>query len=481
MNANPDVKEFGVSVVICTHNGAARLPATLQHLKNQRDWAGLKWEVLIIDNASTDGTAEVVRECWKNNRHKAPKISGIPIGGTASVKRTASADEATNLDQRFGSKGTSVAMRIIRESRLGLTFARECALENVRYELVSFIDDDNWVGDTWVRCVADAMTAHPEAAIIGGYCEAAPEIAPPPWFARFKNYYAIGPDYERSTEVPMVWGAGLNLRRSAWLMLRENGFRFLTTAQCEDQEICLVARLAGWKVLFDATLRLQHFIPAGRLTWDYFRALQHKRTSCLVAIDPYLAALAMPTPPRHSVPISSSRRSVDDSDSLRGAVLEEPDSPNRLAASRDASRRSSTGGAWIHQFVVTAKNLLINLVRRPHKVFGRSSPRYEGDDDILRIENYLGRLEGLLRERHTYAQNLELVAGARWRDTAPVVAVADASDAAAIDEVTLDTTETAPTSAVGSEDAAPAAEHSRNAASDPLGTSLNAEPARKRI
>jgi hypothetical protein len=309
-------------------------------------------------------------------------------------------------------------MRIIRESRLGLTFARECALGAARYELVSFIDDDNWVSNTWVRGVAEVMAAHPEAAVIGGYCEAAPEIAPPRWFSRFKNYYAIGPDFERSMEVPMVWGAGLNLRHSLWRTLRANGFKFLTTAQCEDQEICLAARLAGWTVRFEAELRLQHFIPAGRLTWDYFRALQRKRTSCLVAIDPYLAALAKPASPRGST--AGGNAPLD-------------------STVRDESlHRSGISGAWMHQVGLTAKNLLINLVRRPRKVFGRSSPRYEGDEDVLRIENYFGRLEGLLRERCTYAHNLELVAGARWRDDAPTVA-SDAEDTAAAGDRSRDT------------------------------------------
>ncbi len=331
----------GVSVVICCHNSAARLPATLAHLQSQRDADAISWEVVVVDNASSDDTAAVARQHWPSE-HPSP-------------------------------------LRIVRESRLGLAFARECGLDDVRYELVSFIDDDNWVSDTWVRRVAEVMMAHPEAAAIGGYCEAVPEIAPPQWFARFKNYYAIGPEYERSAEVPMLWGAGLNLRKSVWRALRAGGFRFLTTAQCEDQEICLAARLAGWKLWFDPELRLQHFIPAGRLTWDYFRALQRWRTSCLVAIDPYLAA------------------------------REQPGGPCLSAANWVGTR----------QFAVTAKNLLLNLLRRPHKVLGRSSPRYEGEDDVLRIENYLGRLDGLLRERRTYAQNLAFVTGAPWRASGP--------------------------------------------------------------
>ena len=341
--ASSDVIEIGVSIVICAYNGAGRLPPTLDHLKNQRGCDGLKWEVLIIDNASTDGTAEIARRCWGDD--------------------------------------SPVAMRIIREPRLGLTYARECALDHIRYEFVSFIDDDNWVSDNWVRRVVEIMAAHPEAAAIGGYCAAVPEIQPPAWFARFKNFYAIGPDYDCGTEVPMLWGAGLTLRKSVWYSLRAHGFRFLTTAQGEDQEICLAVRLAGWKLWFDPELRLQHFIPAGRLTWDYFRTLQRKRTSCLVLVDPYLAALN----------------------------------------NADARDLAPVQGAWMRQFGLTLKNLLLNLLRRPHKVFGRSSLRYEGDDDVLRIENYFGRLVGLINCNREYEANLRAVANAPWRAHGPGV------------------------------------------------------------
>ena len=80
---------------------------------------------------------------------------------------------------------------------------------------------------------------------------------------------------------------------------------------------------------------------------------------------------------------------------------------------------SASIGVWMRQFVVTDRNLLLNPPRRRPKAFGRSSPRCAGDDNVLRIENYLGRLDGLLRERRTCAQNLAFVAGAPWRDAGP--------------------------------------------------------------
>jgi hypothetical protein len=50
-----------VSVVICCHNSETLLPTTITHLKNQHVDGDLKWEALVIDNASTDNTALVAR------------------------------------------------------------------------------------------------------------------------------------------------------------------------------------------------------------------------------------------------------------------------------------------------------------------------------------------------------------------------------------------------------------------------------------
>jgi hypothetical protein len=52
----------GLSVIICSHDGVSRLAPTLAHLKKQESPAA-PWEVLVIDNASTDGAAEFARSC----------------------------------------------------------------------------------------------------------------------------------------------------------------------------------------------------------------------------------------------------------------------------------------------------------------------------------------------------------------------------------------------------------------------------------
>ena len=57
-------RPVGVSVVICCHNSTERLSPTLAHLAAQQVPDGVDWEVLLIDNMSTDGTADMARSLW---------------------------------------------------------------------------------------------------------------------------------------------------------------------------------------------------------------------------------------------------------------------------------------------------------------------------------------------------------------------------------------------------------------------------------
>jgi len=54
--------EKGVSIVISTFNGSQKLKETLQHLAAQK--ASVHWEIVLVDNASTDNTQKVAEQIW---------------------------------------------------------------------------------------------------------------------------------------------------------------------------------------------------------------------------------------------------------------------------------------------------------------------------------------------------------------------------------------------------------------------------------
>ena len=255
-------------MVICCYNSAARLPETLRHLRAQGGVEAIDWEVIVVDNASTDATAEVAQQNW-------------PDSGPA-------------------------ALRIVREDRAGLSHARIRGVGEARYEIISFIDDDNWVPPEWIARISALFAEHPEVGVSGVPCEPVPEIALPPWFDRLRGYYATGPQHGATGDITatagtLLWGAGLNVRTAAFRDLIQSGFSFLLSdrtgesmATGGDTELCYALREAGWRFWYDDTLVLRHFIPRGRLTWPYALRLIAGMGTSAAMYELYLQALRRP-------------------------------------------------------------------------------------------------------------------------------------------------------------------------------------------
>ncbi|HXZ80685.1 MAG TPA: glycosyltransferase [Terriglobales bacterium] len=237
----------GVTVIICCHNSSALLPRTLEHLAQQRVDPHIPWEVLIVDNASTDGTASLARRLWP-------------------------AESRANL-------------RVVEEPKLGLAYARARGMAEASYEFLTFIDDDNWLNPSWVQLVYAVMRDHPEVGALGGIVEPEFETERPSWFAPVSYLYALGPAGEPSgdvTGIHMLCGAGLTVRKSALVDLDQKEFRFISVGRTgkslgsgEDSELTYSLRLAGWRLWIDPTLRMKHFLPERRLHWDYARQLAY--------------------------------------------------------------------------------------------------------------------------------------------------------------------------------------------------------------
>src|SRR5258708_39204186 len=76
----------GVSVIICSYNGADKLPATLKSLSEQIVLPGIPFEIVLINNNCTDDTASVVRQTWASLDEPFPlRIFDQPIPGLSSA------------------------------------------------------------------------------------------------------------------------------------------------------------------------------------------------------------------------------------------------------------------------------------------------------------------------------------------------------------------------------------------------------------
>lgn len=264
------MKQLDISVVICTYNGAARLPATLGHLARQVTPPALAWEVILVDNASTDDTAQVAARVWAEAGAPAP-------------------------------------LRVVSEPRPGVSHARATGLDGARGDLIVCLDDDNWVAPDYFAQVLAVMAENPQAGACGGPAQAVYETEPPEWFPAFARRYALGPQGTgRTGPQKHLWGAGLTVRRDAWRFLREKGFAFSPDCQCRNQrksgwdsELTWALLLAGGQLWYDPRLSIRHFVPTAKLTESYLLSLAHWRGCASVRLARYAALARQDLQPAH--------------------------------------------------------------------------------------------------------------------------------------------------------------------------------------
>lgn len=262
---NENERKTGLSVVLCCFNSSQRIIPTLQHLQRQRVPPELHFEVIVVDNNSRDATSEAAAAAWGDFNHRTE-------------------------------------FRIIRESRQGLSFARERGLKEARHEIVVFVDDDNWLASDYLACAADLMIQHPHVALLGGWIDPLFEAEKPGWFNEVEGIFAVGNKGASARVQPLgytVPGAGMVVRKAALRELATQGFEF-TLSDRSGQSLCgggdielnLALQLCGWQIYYDPRLRLRHFLPQDRLQWKYARGLIRGMGEAEVFLMPYRYELA---------------------------------------------------------------------------------------------------------------------------------------------------------------------------------------------
>jgi glycosyltransferase involved in cell wall biosynthesis len=232
----------GVSIIVCCHNGQARIRRCLGYVFQLKKPDGdLPIEVILVDNRSTDSTVEIAMAA-------------------------------------AGSYCTH-PLRIIREERKGVAFARESGILSARYEVLVFCDDDNLLDSEYAKVAWQVLQDHPTVAIVGGNSVAECEIDLPVWFDELSGQYAVqsvdysGPIQEGANH----WTAGMVARTEVLQQVTRSGFRPIGSTglpgfsgSCgEDTELCLAVRYWKWKLYYEGRLIFTHVIPPDRLTRQF--------------------------------------------------------------------------------------------------------------------------------------------------------------------------------------------------------------------
>jgi glucosyl-dolichyl phosphate glucuronosyltransferase len=223
-----------VTVVLSTFNRASMLPAAIASVLQQHG-STLPYELIVVDNNSTDETRQVVRT-------------------------------AQRADAR---------LRYVFETQQGLSHARNAGLDHARAPIVAFTDDDVRVAPTWVEVIHQAFDAHPDVQCVGGRTLPVWPSPPPAWLT---PEHWVGPlalqdygDHPRIIDAsrPLcLAGANFAFRKDIFDRL---GRFSVDYPRAQDTEFLLRLYRAGFRALYLPEMLVHAAVEPDRLTKAYHR------------------------------------------------------------------------------------------------------------------------------------------------------------------------------------------------------------------
>lgn len=229
-----------ISLLVCTYNRCQDLRELLETAVAQETDGKFTYEVIVVDNNSTDKTSVTVKD-FIDAGHR-------------------------NIQYFF-------------EPRQGKSYALNTALEAAKGWAYVITDDDFILPSNWLRNIHQAFCDHPEAAVISGRVlprwqgEAPAWLTKDHWSAIAMADYGEQPFYA-SDDNPICLLAGA-FRRDA--VQKVGGYR-VDLGVSRDQiggieDLDILQRLwgAGYKALYQPQIAFEHKVGANRLTKSYHR------------------------------------------------------------------------------------------------------------------------------------------------------------------------------------------------------------------
>ncbi len=227
-----------ISVIICTYNREKFIGKALECLKNQT-LPGEAFEILVIDNKSTDHTAEICH--------------------------------------RFIAENPGITVNYFLEENKGLSFARNRGLQEAVNPIITYIDDDAEAVPGFLEAIGRFTEANPGFAGIGGrVIPKYSESTEPSWMSSYLNGFVGKVDYggeARRYQPPMKYPAGCNMTYKASLLKEVGGFNNQLTFRSDDKHIYyLISRLSP-EIFYVPAAMVYHNIDRGRLSFSNFKKL----------------------------------------------------------------------------------------------------------------------------------------------------------------------------------------------------------------
>lgn len=227
-----------ISVVVCTYNRADLLGNCLNSLAGQ-NLARERYEVLVVDNNSTDNTAFI-------------------------------AEGFVEKYQNF---------RLILELHQGVSHARNRGWKEAKGTFVAYIDDDARADADWLTQLLAFSERHPEATVFGGPYYPYTEAPLPSWFPPGYGALDLG-NQDRVLDPQSEFLSGTNLVFSRALLETIGGFNphlgmvGKKIAYGEEPRILKDIAESGVQAYYAPEMRVSHLIRSSKfsLRWLLYSA-----------------------------------------------------------------------------------------------------------------------------------------------------------------------------------------------------------------
>jgi len=212
-----------ISIVVCTFNRSQLLLECLSRLQGQAGPATGS-EVIIVNNNSTDDTAEVA--------------------------------------QRFCESGSP--FRVVLEAHQGLAHARNRGWRESRGEYVAYIDDDARPSLNWIAAMNDFLDAHPGAPAFGGPYRAFTLSPLPDWFPRDYGSWNLGAESRVLARSEYLNGTNMIFQKTLLEKLggfeESLGMRGSTISYGEETELMMRMHVQGLAIHYCPDIVVEHAI-----------------------------------------------------------------------------------------------------------------------------------------------------------------------------------------------------------------------------
>ncbi len=233
-----------ISAIICTHNREQYLGAAIDSLLAQ---TLASYEIIVVDNASTDGSADIVK---------------------------------ARLDNSPDSCGGS-RVRYVYEPKLGLSIARNTGANEAKGQILAYLDDDAEASREWLAELVTVFDTQEKVAIAGGKITLIwpPQAQPPRWLSDELSgslgAYDLG-DEVAYIQRPSLTPRGLNYAVRKQFLQDAGGFdphlgrvgkNLLSN---EEQQLTRIALDQGWQVAYVPTALVAHNVAPARMKPSWF-------------------------------------------------------------------------------------------------------------------------------------------------------------------------------------------------------------------